>query len=422
MDDNFVLTTPVIFAIFNNPKTTAKVFERIRKARPPKLFIYADGPREDKIGEAEACNKCREIVSKIDWDCEVHRNFADKNMGLKPRMVSGISWAFEHVEEAIILEDDCLPSMSFFRFCQELLEKYRNDNRIVVISGSDQATMADFNESYGFSFGQYFIWGWATWKRVWNLFDPDMKLWEECKQRRLLRNLFTSSKYLQYMNALQTYCGKESTSWAWPFAFSMIINNGLCVVPKINMVRNIGFWEGATHTRDVFNKKTFYMDDEMPFPLIHPKFIISTQRINDIDDFVRQSDEEIATEFEQRKSEFQKFLREKNYSAVFDYFKDALHNAKVFKITYVYYLAYAYLMIEDYEHAFDLIEILLRAERFPANLFIDFSEALFEKSQSAEGCKVLNTILEMNVTVDDVAREKIYRLAEKYNVGLAALK
>lgn len=422
MTDDFVLTTPVIFAIFNNPDTTAKVFERIRKARPPKLFIYADGSREDKIGEAEACNKCREIVSdsKIDWDCEVHRNFADKNMGLKSRMVSGISWAFEHVEEAIILEDDCLPSMSFFRFCQELLEKYRYDMRVTSISGSHN-DMEICKESYVFS-NRFRCWGWATWKRSWERFDPDMKFFEECKKENLLKSLIPAQRYIEYMNTLQTYCGKNSTSWSIPFAFSMMMNHGLCIIPKINMIRNIGFWENATHTKNIFDKNAFYMDDEMEFPLTHPKFMMPAMRFRNEDSFVRQSDEETAIEFEKRKSEFQKFLREKNYSAVFDYFKDVLRNAKVFKITYVYYLAYAYLMTEDYEHAFDLIEILLKAERFPANLFIEFSEELFEKNQSEEGCKVLNTILEMNVTVDEVAREKIYRLAEKYNVELAALK
>ena len=220
------------------------------------------------------------------------------------------------------------------------------------------------------------------------------------------------------MNSLQTYCGKDSTSWAVPFSFSMIINNGLGIIPTTNMVRNIGFWEGATHTKDIFNKKTFYMDDEMKFPLVHPKFIMPTQRLEDIDDFVRLSDEEIAEEFAERKAKFKEFLRDKNYSAVFDYFRDIMRNSKVFKITYVYYLAYAYLMIDDYEHAFDLIEILLQAERFPADLFIEFSETLFEKNQIAEGCKVLNTILEMNVTVDDAAKNKIRDLAKKYNVEL----
>ena len=127
MSEEFYFKTPVLFIIFNRPETTMQVFERIRQARPPKLFIVADGARKDKPGEAEKCEQCRAIKDMVDWQCEVYTNFADENIGCKNRVASGISWVFEQVEEAIILEDDCLPNMSFFRFCQEMLEKYKND-------------------------------------------------------------------------------------------------------------------------------------------------------------------------------------------------------------------------------------------------------------------------------------------------------
>ncbi|MBR1396888.1 MAG: hypothetical protein IJ563_05075 [Selenomonadaceae bacterium] len=134
-----------------------------------KLFIVADGPRANKPGEMEKVQQCRAIKDMVDWECEVHTNFSDVNMGCKNRIVSGINWVFEQTEELIILEDNCVPDLSFFRFCQELLEKYRNDNRVLSIAGSNHDEFEYFDESYAFSkFSS--PWGWATWKRAWILY------------------------------------------------------------------------------------------------------------------------------------------------------------------------------------------------------------------------------------------------------------
>ncbi len=266
---NFKLTTPVAFIIFNRPDFTLKVFERIRQAKPEKLFLIADGARDNKIGEFEKVQQCRAIKDMVDWKCEVKTNFADKNMGCKNRVYSGISWVFDNVDEAIILEDDCLPSMSFFRFCQELLEKYRNDTRITVISNHDW--VEDFEGSYTFA-NRLRMWGWASWKRAWKLNDIDMNLWAEVRKKEILKKICLNEfDYVRMINELQrTYDGKIDT-WDNQFGLANYLYHGLCIIPQVNMVRNIGFGANATHTFDKFSKEAFYSDDDMEFPLIHPQ-------------------------------------------------------------------------------------------------------------------------------------------------------
>lgn len=176
------MNTTVAFFIFNRPGPTREVFEKIRRAQPARLFIIADGPRTEQ--ECILCEETRKIANAIDWPCEVKRNFSETNMGCGKRLSSGISWVFKQVEEAIILEDDCLPDNSFFQFCAEMLEQYRDDTRIMHIAGtSAQVGNKRFNphESYYFSIIAN-IWGWATWRRAWNLYDYDMKQWPTLKE------------------------------------------------------------------------------------------------------------------------------------------------------------------------------------------------------------------------------------------------
>ena len=148
------LTTPVVFIIFNRPDTTAKVFEAIRQAKPPKLLVIADGARIDKPGEAEKCAAARAIINQVDWQCEVLTNYSNVNLGCRKRVSSGLDWVFEQVEEAIVLEDDCLPHPSFFQYCQELLEKYRDDERIMMISG-DNFQFGNETTEYSYYFSRY---------------------------------------------------------------------------------------------------------------------------------------------------------------------------------------------------------------------------------------------------------------------------
>jgi hypothetical protein len=174
---NFQIKTPVAFLVFNCPDTTIRVFEEIRCARPPKLLVVADGPRADRPGEADKCQAVRAVIETVDWPCEVLKNYSDVNLGCKIRVSSGLDWVFEQVEEAIILEGDCLPHPTFFRFCEELLETYRDDERIGMISGDNfQFGRKRGDASYYFSRYNH-IWGWASWRRAWQHYDRNMAIW-----------------------------------------------------------------------------------------------------------------------------------------------------------------------------------------------------------------------------------------------------
>ena len=187
-----LFTTPILFMIFNRPDTTARVFERIRGIKPSRLFVSADGPRLQKPDEAEQCIQARAVIQKIDWECEVKTKFSDKNQGCKMGVNSAINWFFEHVDEGIILEDDCLPDISFFPFCQTLLELYRNDERIMHIGGSNfQDGKLRDDGSYFFS-GINHIWGWATWKRAWKQYDVQIRSLPSLRNNEIFRTVFPS--------------------------------------------------------------------------------------------------------------------------------------------------------------------------------------------------------------------------------------
>ncbi|MGA1621013.1 MAG: hypothetical protein ACO35D_06080, partial [Aquiluna sp.] len=185
--DALTLHTPIAFFIFNRPTTTQQVFQAIRQAKPPKLLIVADGPRPDRPTDAENCALARSILDQIDWDCEVLTHFSDINLGCRKRISSGLDWVFEQVEEAIILEDDCLPDPSFFPYCQELLERYRNIPEVMMISGNNfQFGHNPIQESYYFSHYGH-VWGWATWRRAWQKYDDVMGQWPPLRDTNWLQ-------------------------------------------------------------------------------------------------------------------------------------------------------------------------------------------------------------------------------------------
>ncbi len=288
----FKLNVPVLFLIFNRPDTTQRVFNEIRKAAPPKLFVSADGPRENKPGEFEKCQATRDIIKHVDWDCEVFTNFRDKNSGCKIAVSSGISWFYENVEEGIILEDDCLPCLSFFRFCEELLEKYRDDERIMQIGGTNLLNGWQRDDS-SYYFSQYgAIWGWASWRRAWKHYDVNMKLWPEVKAKKMFFDWFDHKREIQFWLNIydKVYLGQIDT-WDYQWDFAKRINLGLGIVPKVNLVSNIGFREDATHTKD---KKHAFAELEclnIEFPLRYPK-VLRRNKISDnrfFDTFIKQS-------------------------------------------------------------------------------------------------------------------------------------
>lgn len=268
---NFQLNTPIAFIIFNRPDTTARVFAEIAKAKPSKLLIIADGPRKNRDGEAEKCTQARSVIQQINWPCELSTNFSDINLGCKERVASGITWVFEQVEEAIILEDDCLPDQSFFRFCEELLVKYRHDSRIGMISGSNFNFGKKYTES-SYYFSRYnHIWGWATWRRAWNNYDVDMKIWPEFYRNNYLDGIVHSAAERRFwVECFDSVARGEIDTWDYQWVFSSFCTNSLAIVPEINLISNIGFGQDATHT--INGSPLAAIDTEsMQYPLIHPR-------------------------------------------------------------------------------------------------------------------------------------------------------
>lgn len=264
--------------IFKRPDTTEEVFEAIRQARPPKLLVVADGPRADRPAEAEKCAAARKIIERVDWDCDVLKNYAQINLGCAKRVASGLDWVFEQVEEAIILEDDCLPHPSFFRFCEELLEYYRGDRRIMSIAGTNFQFGTKVTDYSYYHSCYHDCWGWATWKRAWQYFDFEMKLWSELGDSNFLSDKLVTSKAAKYWAKYFqiTYEGNKD-SWFYRWLFSCWVQSGLAVVPNANLVSNIGFSKDGTHTLEDSPFANLQVES-MQFPLIHPSFIIQNKQ------------------------------------------------------------------------------------------------------------------------------------------------
>lgn len=266
-----MLETAVAFFVFNRPETTRRVFERIRAAQPRRLLVVADGPRPDRPGEPERCAEVRRLIAAgVDWPCEVSQNYADRNLGCGRRVASGLDWVFAQVEEAIILEDDCLPDPTFFRFCSELLDRYRDDPRIGMISGCNLGyDGARDRASYFFS-AYNFIWGWAAWRRSWARFDQAMRRWPELRNTPLLREWLRNRPAAAYWSDLfdETFAGKIDT-WDYPWALTLWVNSLLTIVPATNLVTNIGLGPGGTHT-GADDKWLCRPAAAMTFPLRHP--------------------------------------------------------------------------------------------------------------------------------------------------------
>ena len=261
-------THPVVLIVFNRPEVTKIVFERIRQARPGLLMVVADGPRESRQGEPDACRQVRQIVEHVDWPCEVLKNYSDTNMGCGVRVASGIDWVFQHVEQAVILEDDCLPDPTFFRFCEELLDRYRDEERVMQISGSNFLFGRRAVEvSYYFS--RYpLCWGWATWRRAWRHFDFNVQTWKANRDECLSRFSHQNERaFWQYR--WDSIARGRLDIWDYQWSLAVLNANGLAATSSTNLVSNIGFGSDATHTRSRLLAMRPAVG-AMKFPVRHP--------------------------------------------------------------------------------------------------------------------------------------------------------
>ncbi|MBN3943674.1 MAG: glycosyltransferase family 2 protein [Nostoc sp.] len=271
------MQTPVTFIIFKRPQTTEKVFEVIRQAKPTKLFVIADGPRTDHEGEAEKCELTRAIIERVDWDCEVIKNYSEINLGCAKRVSSGLDWVFNNVEETIILEDDCIPHPTFFRFSQELLEKYRNDTRIATISAQN-LQLGQKRTNYSYYFSRYnHCWGWASWRRAWQHYDLTIKLWKEVQAENLLHDILIDQKAVNSWQRIfqSVYDNPTGITWDYQWTFACWMQGSLSIIPSVNLISNVGVGADATHFTS--NQEFSFINmsvQAMEFPLKHPPFIV----------------------------------------------------------------------------------------------------------------------------------------------------
>lgn len=269
------LETPVAMIVFNRPEQTTRVFAAVAAAHPSRLLLIADGPRANRQGEQQLCEEVRRIVSCVDWPCKVETNFAEQNLGCRRRVISGLDWVFSLVEEAIILEDDCLPDPSFFLYCAELLERYRACDQIGMITGFNP-----LQKSFPFPYSYYFskgvsIWGWATWRRTWQKYDEHLTTWPKVREDGLLRLMWPEREPREFWTRIfdNMHAGVGPNTWDYQMVYSLWTQNLSNVIPSRNLVENIGFGPHATHTvkADVGLKVSA---QSLSFPLTHPPALI----------------------------------------------------------------------------------------------------------------------------------------------------
>jgi hypothetical protein len=281
MKDNNIFTpeqplnSAVLFLVFNRLNTTKQVFEAIQKAKPPRLYIAADGPRKGRDDEDQKVKSVRDyIMTNIDWKCDVKTLFREQNLGCKLAVSGAIDWFFENEEMGIILEDDCVPSQSFFWFCEELLEKYKYDMRVFIISGYNKQNEWEkqINDYFFSNFGG--IWGWASWRRAWKHYDVEMSdievfIDQNNFEKQLGKRIGSQRQNTIYSNIIL----KNVDTWDYQWAYTRHKNNGLACVPKCSLIENIGYGDDATHTFGLNNDNV--IKHEITFPLKTNEFIVA---------------------------------------------------------------------------------------------------------------------------------------------------
>lgn len=261
----------IVLFVYNRPAVTARVFDAIRRARPQRLFVFADGVDPHRAEDTGRVEAARLVTTAVDWPCEVHRDEASVHLGIKPRVESGLDRVFDEVESAIVLEDDCLPDPTFFGFATELLQRYRDDARIMSVCGSRRTPEAPSDCSYVFS--RYpFLWGWATWRRAWRLYDGRMQSWERLRDAPWLNDMLHDRHATAYWRYTfdGTWSAPETGDWDVAWQYTSWVHEGLFVVPATNLVTNLGFGADATHTRDGRHPSAALPLRPMTFPLRHP--------------------------------------------------------------------------------------------------------------------------------------------------------
>jgi len=272
----YKVKTPVALIVFNRYDNARQIFERVKTVKPAKLYVIADGPRSSHPGDIEKCKRVRSIYDQIDWDCEVFRNYSETNLGCSQRPFTGISWVLEQEERAIILEDDCLPDPTFFRFCDEMLERYKDDDRVMQVAGSNTNVTWKRGE-YSYHFAKFsLIHGWATWRRAWAKMDINISNWNDPVVKQVLKDRFEPWYYYAISHIYDRLVdnSQNTSAWDYQWGFARRLNNGLSVVPCTNLITNIGFGPDSTHTVNKKSKAAALPSTPLNFPLKHPPFVM----------------------------------------------------------------------------------------------------------------------------------------------------
>jgi hypothetical protein len=272
------MKTAILLLIFNRPLTTKKVFQSIREAKPPKLYIAADGPRKNKPGEREKCEETRRIATQIDWDCEVKTLFRDENSGCGKAVSDAITWFFQNEEEGIVLEDDILPHPDFFPYCEELLEKYRNVDEVKFIAGRNYLFGEKVSvDSYYFSAFNH-VWGWAGWRRTWETYDFTLQNRDEKDFEKAIRYYFDDINAIRRWKILfKRMKYRQIDTWDYQLTISLWFDRALSIIPNTNLVQNIGFDVDATHIKKANPRLSEYKGDAI-LPLKHPDAIVQNKK------------------------------------------------------------------------------------------------------------------------------------------------
>lgn len=286
--DKALIDVPVAMVFFNRPKPLKQCFAAVREAKPTKLFLIQDGARANNPSDLDNIQKCREVVSNIDWECEVKHIYSDINLGCGKRIYSGVKEAFESVDRLIILEDDIVASKDFFKFCAEMLERYKDDKRIIDIAGMNHCGETK-RCPYSYFYSEIgSCWGWATWKRSWDLMQYELDFLDDTyaincflnsiyKTKSARKQIIKDAKHRkEILNS-----GKKLSAWTFQFKMAGYLNSTLSIVPQKNLISNIGLTADSSHTSGSIKKipkglqKVFFAERHpMSFPLKHPKYII----------------------------------------------------------------------------------------------------------------------------------------------------
>ena len=268
-----MIKTPVVLICFNRPILTKKVFKQIKKKKPSKLFIIMDGPRHKYSEDLKNIKKVKKIFREINWKCKVYKDYAKENLGLKRRVVTGLNWVFKKVDKAIILEDDCYPTDNFFTFCESMLNFYKDNKKVLAITGNNFQTAPIDNKSYYFSKYSH-IWGWATWRSTWDLFNDEEKYIRKFLNSKKFKRINKIVDEQNYWKSMYYQIKRGSLkSWAFYFLINIWKKDGLTVTPNKNLIINLGINNISSSNKNDPNLKINLSKTDIKFPLIHPKII-----------------------------------------------------------------------------------------------------------------------------------------------------